>query len=212
VAGRERQGDPVGRTHRTGNRDTPKFRPQHSAAREQKGRRTSRLLEAWHSDPKYLDGSGKPRDLSERDQEPSFFSLAMACVPGTSPAIVLEELRRAGLVQMLSEHRVRVRNRAVRMQGVNTGGVTELGSRGRQLLETLAHNLRRPEARLFCDSMPSIEVDATRVPFVRDLIAGRAGNFLAAIEQELAVEARGSRRPGAAPRARVGLTVMETAR
>src|SRR5579864_4787200 len=86
--------------------------PRIAPAREQKGHRTTRLLEAWHSDPRYLDSSGKPRDLSEREQEPSFHTLAATYVPGTAPSVVLGELRRAGLVQMLAEHRVRVRGRS----------------------------------------------------------------------------------------------------
>jgi hypothetical protein len=60
--------------------------------------------------------------------------------------------------------------------------------------------------------MPSIEVDVARVPFVRDLIARRAGNFLAAMEQELAIEASGSRRRKSGERVRVGLTTIETER
>jgi hypothetical protein len=186
--------------------------PRIAAAREQKGHRAGRLLEAWHSDPKYLDSSGKPRDLSEKEQEPSFYSLASTYVPGAAPSMVLEELRRAGLVQMLSEHRLRVRSRTFRMHGVNASNISELGSRARELLETLTHNLRQPESRLFCDSMPSIEVDAARVPFVRDLIARRAGNFLAAMEQELAVEASAPRRRRSSERVRVGLTAIESER
>ena len=41
--------------------------PRIAVAREQKGHRASRLLEAWHSDARYLDSSGKPRDLSEKE-------------------------------------------------------------------------------------------------------------------------------------------------
>jgi Family of unknown function (DUF6502) len=186
--------------------------PRIAAAREQKGHRANRLLEGWHSDPKYLDSSGKPRDLSERDQEPSFHSLALTYVPGAAPSMVLEELRRAGLVQMLSEHRVRVRSRSFRLQGLNATNIDELGNRAHELLETLTHNLRQPEARLFCESMASIDVDASRVPFVRDLIARRAGNFLAAMEQELAVEVGGARPRRSDRRVRIGLTAIHTER
>ena len=40
--------------------------PRIAAAREQKKHRTARLLEAWYTDPAYLDSSGKPRDLSKK--------------------------------------------------------------------------------------------------------------------------------------------------
>jgi hypothetical protein len=186
--------------------------PRISAAREQKGHRATRLLEGWYSDPKYLDSSGKPRDLAERDQEPSFQSLSLNYVPGAAPSVVLAELRRAGLVQMLAEHRVRVRGRSFRMQGINTANVVEMGARARDVLQTLTRNLRQPSSPLFCDSMPAIEVDAARAPFVRDLISRRAGNFLAAIAQELAAEASGTRRRRSRQRVSIGLTAVQTER
>lgn len=186
--------------------------PRIAPAREQKGHRTTRLLEAWHTDPKFLDSSGKPRDLSEKEQEPSFNTLALTYAPGAAPSVMLGELRRAGLVQILSEHRVRIRNRSFRLPGINTANVTEMGHRARALLATLTRNLRRPETPLFCGAMPTIEVDAARAPFVRDLIARRASNFLTAMEQELAIEAGGSRRRRSRQRVRIGLTAVETER
>ncbi|HEY6451465.1 MAG TPA: DUF6502 family protein [Steroidobacteraceae bacterium] len=183
--------------------------PGIAAAREQKGHRAGRVLEAWHSDPRYLDSSGKPRDLSEKDQEPSFFTLASTCVPGAAPSVVLEELRRAGLVQMLSEHRVRARSRIFRLQGVNAATISELGYRARTLLSTLVHNLRHPDSRLYCEAMPTIQVDATKAAFARDLIVRRAANFLAALEQDLTVEAR-SARHRRLERVTIGLTVIES--
>ena len=52
--------------------------PKIADAREQKSNRANRLLEAWHSDPDYLDTSGKPRDLPEKGGKPSFLSLSTA--------------------------------------------------------------------------------------------------------------------------------------
>src|SRR5580692_903463 len=172
--------------------------PGISAAREQKGHPAGRVLEAWHSDPKYLDSSGKPRDLSEKEREPSFHTLVLEHLPGASPGMVLAELHRAGLVQLLSEHRLRVRNRTFRMQGINPGNVGEMGTQARELLETLTHNLRQPESPRYSESTRSIEIDASRLPIIRDLIARRTGTFLTAMEQELTVLAGSvrSRRAG----------------
>src|SRR6202167_6555453 len=76
--------------------------PRIAAARAQRKHRTSRLLEAWHTDPAYLDSSGKPRDLSRREPEPSFSTLASAYAPGAAPGVVLQALQRAGVVQLLA--------------------------------------------------------------------------------------------------------------
>jgi hypothetical protein len=182
--------------------------PRIAATRQQKGHRAERLLDAWHTHPAYLDSSGKPRDLSARASEPSFYSLATQYVPGAAPGVVLEELRRAGVVQMLTENRVRVRSRRFRLHGLNAGNIGEIGQRGRELLECLTHNLREPEEAQFCDSMPAIEVDAERLPIVRALIARRASTFLSAVGQEFAAEATASRRTRSKRRVRVGLTVF----
>jgi hypothetical protein len=63
---------------------------------------------------------------------------------------------------------------------------------------------------MLCDSMPSIEIDALRVPVIRDLIARRAGNFLTTLEQELAIEASLSHRGKSKKRVRIGLTAFES--
>jgi hypothetical protein len=184
--------------------------PRIAAARERKQHRTARLLEAWYTDPAYLDSYGRPRDLARRDPEPSFATLARTYVPSAASGVVLQELHRAGVVQLLPEERVRVRSRTFRVPGVNSGGMTELGSRGRDLLQTLIHNLRDPEARILCESTRSLEVDPERVPFIRDLVARRAGTFLAAIEQELAIEAGPARRRKSGQRTRIGLTAFQS--
>jgi hypothetical protein len=160
----------------------------------------------------YLDSSGKPRDLPERDQEPSFYSLATAYLPGAAPGVVLEELRRAGLVQLLAEHRVRVRSRAFRTQGISVGTVGEMGSRARELLETLRHNLRDPAAPLFCETAQVFSIDAGRLSAVRNIINRRASTFLTAMENELAIEAEKATPGARRNRVKVGLTVFETER
>jgi hypothetical protein len=185
--------------------------PRIAAAREHRGHRASRLLDAWHSDPKFLDRSGKPRDLSERDREPSFYSLAETYVPSAAPGMVLEELQRVGLIQRLADRRVRVRGRAVRSLGINLGSVAEMGSRAKELLETLHHNLRKPASRRFCEGIPMVAIDISQLPAVRNLINNRASSFLAAMENELTIKANKSRRRRGQG-VKVGLTVFETER
>lgn len=186
--------------------------PKIADAREQKSNRANRLLQAWYSDPVYLDTSGKPRDLPEKGNRPSFQSLSTTYVPGAAPGAVLDQLRRAGSVQTLSEHRVRVRGRTFRVHGFNLSGIAEVGSRARELLETLKHNVQQPDSRRFCDSMRVIEIERGRIPAVRDIISRRATTFLAGMEHELAVEANRSRRAKQKGRIKVGLTVYQTER
>jgi hypothetical protein len=186
--------------------------PKISDAREQKSNRANRLLQAWYSDPIYLDTSGKPRDLPEKGSEPSFQSLSTTYVPGAAPGVVLDQLKRARLVQTLAEHRLRVRGRTFRAQGFNLSGIAEIGIRARELLETLRYNLHQPESRRFCDSMRTIEIELGRVAAVRDIISRRATTFLNGMEHELEVEAGRSRRSKQRGRVKVGLTIYQTER
>jgi len=186
--------------------------PKIADAREQKSNRASRLLQAWHSDPLYLDSSGKPRDLLERGAKPSFQSLSTTYVPGAAPGVVLDQLRRAGLVQTLSEHRLRVRSRTFRVHGFTSHGIAEVGKRAREMLETLRHNLKHPDSLRFCDSMREIQVELERIPAVRELINRRAMTFLTGMEHELAVEANKARASKRKGRVKVGLTIYQTER
>jgi hypothetical protein len=184
--------------------------PKIAEARQQKGNRASRMLKAWHSDPVFLDSSGKPRDLPEKGSSPSFHSLATMYLPSAAPGVVLEELRRAGLVQMLSDERVRVRSRTFRMHGLNLSSVADVGSRARELLETLGNNLHHPDSRRFFDSMPVIEIEEGRIAAVREIIGRRATTFLAGMEHELATAVNASKRGKSKRKIKVGLTVFET--
>jgi len=184
--------------------------PKIAAARARKGHRATRLLLAWHSEPMYLDSSGKPRDLAERGPAPSFEALANRSVPGSAPGVVLQELHRAGVVQRLADQRVRVRSRSMRVPGVNPSSITAMGKLAQALLETAMQNLRADsQERVFCESMPPIDVNETRVALVREVINRRASAFLQSLEAELASE---SRRPPArkgGKRVKISLTVFE---
>jgi hypothetical protein len=186
--------------------------PKIADAREQKTNRANRLLQAWYSDPLYLDISGKPRELPERGGKPSFQTLSATYVPGAAPGVVLDQLRRAGLVQTLSEHRLRVRGRTFRVHGLSLSSVAEIGTRARELLETLRQNLQEPESRRFCDSMRVVEIERGRIAAVRELINRRATTFLAGMEHELAVEAKRARRVKRKGRIKIGLTIYQTER
>jgi Family of unknown function (DUF6502) len=186
--------------------------PKIADAREQKSSHANRLLRGWHTDPAYLDTSGKPRDLPEKGVEPSFQSLSATYIPSVAPGVVLDQLRRGGLVQMLSEHRLRVRGRTVRAHGFNLNAIAEVGHRANELLDTLRHNMEEPESRRFCEAMPAIEVEPGRIPVVRDLISRRATTFLAGIEHELATEAGRSSPLRRKQHIKVGLTIFQTER
>lgn len=164
--------------------------PAIAVARQRKGHPADKLLEAWHKQFNYLDNGGKPRDLPEKGPAPSFEALVNDYMAGAATGVVLRELHRAGIVQLLGDRRVRVRSRSMQVAGVNVGSLANLGNRGKELLETLRHNLRQPQDRLFAESLPAVELDANRLAVVREVINRRATAFLQSLEQELAGECK----------------------
>lgn len=186
--------------------------PKIAELRQRKGSRAGRLLEAWHKDSKYLDDSGKPRELQGKGGSPSFQTLVATYLPGSAPGVVLEELKRAGLVQMISENRLRVRGRAFRTPGLNLTNVTDVGARTQDLLITLSHNMHQPDQRRFLESTRIVEVDEGRIAAARELISRRSTTFLARMEQELTVAHDLAKRRPKRRGIKVGLTIFATER
>lgn len=166
--------------------------PKISAARERKGHRAARMLDAWHREPVYLDSSGKPRDLPERGRAPSFEALAAIHMPGAPLGALLRELHRAGVVELLADRRIRVRARGMRIPGITLANLDQVGRRSAAYLRTLIHNLRQPHDPWLHESLDTIEVAPSRVPLVRDVIYRRTVAFLQSLEAELASERRRS--------------------
>lgn len=196
--------------HRNFVREILASAPGIAPERDRRGLSAGRLLDRWRSDRKYVDNNGNPQDLNEGDREPSFRSLVAACLPGAAPGVVLAELKRAGHVQSLRDHRVRIRSTAGRSSSVRLGDATVFGTRAKNMLDTLHHNLRHPMSPLFYGEMQPIDVDMTDLARVRELISRRASTFLAAISSELAPEAEKHGRRKRTRRVRVGLGLFET--
>jgi Family of unknown function (DUF6502) len=69
--------------------------------------KASLVLSAWHLDPCFLDGAGKPASLPLEGDGASFASLLRRCGAGDVPAsTLLKELRSAGAVRKTADGRV----------------------------------------------------------------------------------------------------------
>jgi hypothetical protein len=184
--------------------------PRIAKARQRKGSAAARLLNAWHSDPQYLDAHGKPVELAEKGGIPSFQSLAGTYLPAAAAGVLLAELKRGGQVQLLPDGRVRVRGRATRMRGLTMESVSEIGERSRELVETMRHNLRDPEAQRPFESMAGVDVEEEALPALRELIGRRMAAFMARLEQEIRTQAEPSGRAPQKRAVRVSLTAFVT--
>ncbi|HVA41820.1 MAG TPA: DUF6502 family protein [Candidatus Binataceae bacterium] len=182
--------------------------PAIARSRVGRGHPGGRLLQAWYSDPAYQDDNGTPRDLPEKGETPSFTALAAAYLPGAGPEGLLEEMLRAGAIESLSYHRVRVRSRTMRQPRLSVQNVTQFGQQGRAVLGALVGKLTEPRSGSFVESIPPVAIDVEHLAFVRNVIARRADAFLAQLGQELAMETRRNSKRG--KRVSITLHVIES--
>lgn len=167
--------------------------PEIPRSREGRAYRPGRLLRAWRADPQYCDDGGNPRDIPEIGPAPSFATLAAQYLPGHTPSVVLEELLRAGAVQSLAEHRVRIRSRTARPPGLHLDNVAAYGKQVHAFLTALTAPLLDPEDGGYFEVTPLLTVPAAKVPIARQVLSRRAGSFLTGLEQELGRESRAAR-------------------
>ncbi|MCC7461655.1 MAG: hypothetical protein IT480_04240 [Gammaproteobacteria bacterium] len=91
--------------------------------------RTARVLEAWRTDPLYLDDRGRPRLLTVDGDEPSFRSLARSYAGDVTPISVLRELERTGAVRMVGEGQVRCRTSSTASAPADSAFLQEFAQR-----------------------------------------------------------------------------------
>jgi hypothetical protein len=113
----------------------PKTKPDQHPAR--------RVLAAWHDDPRFLAPNGDPAVLPIFGKRRSFERLVERYGASIPVRAMLDELIQLDAVERLEDQKVRAKSRVPIMTGLTDRSITAVGERGRDLLETLAHNVRR---------------------------------------------------------------------
>jgi hypothetical protein len=188
--------------------------PKIPYAREKWANRAGRILQAWHSDPDYLDEEGSPRTLPVRDVEsstPTFWTLCTKHWPSTWPATLLEELVRIKAVrrrQKGKEESVEVLRHAYGRGTARVEALEEFGARTRDLLSTLIHNLDTPsQGRRVVETIENANVDPEWAKVLRRMFKDRAAAHTSSINSELnSVLAKGAGSKDERP-LRMGMTI-----
>lgn len=129
--------------------------------------KASLVLSAWHLDPVFLDGAGKPAPLPLDGDDVSFASLVRRCGVGDVPAsTLLKELRSAGAVRKTAQGRVEALRRVYIPHTIDGELIRLWGTVLADLATTYLNNLTRSEktparferaavnARVRADSLP----------------------------------------------------------
>ena len=184
--------------------------PEPVRAASQEGyNRAARVVTGWTRDADFQAADGQPALLALQDGETSFAALVRR-YSGDMPArAVLDELVSVGAVQLGSDGRVRLVQRAYVPQGGEIEKLGILGSDVSDLIDTIDHNLQhgstdaRFQRKVMYRSMP-----ADVRPAFRDLSARQAQQLLERLDAWLAEHDVGNPpdQPDA-PRVRLGLGI-----
>jgi len=179
----------------------PKDKPDHHPAR--------RVLAAWHDDPRFLAPNGDPAVLPIFGKKRSFERLVERYGVGIPVRAMLDELMQLDAVERLEDQKVRAKSRIPIMTGLTNRSIAAVGERGRDLLETLAHNVRRSSQPFFEATAVIDDGDLELVNFVRREIAEQGTNFINSANSLLnrSQIKRGSKTAKSSKPVRLGVTV-----
>jgi hypothetical protein len=175
---------------------------------EQKGRlvapsvsrqRTARVLDAWRTDPLYLDDRGRPRLLSVAGTEPSFQTLVKSYGGDVTPTSVLRELERTGAVRIQADGRVRCRSASSSSGAVDTPYLLEFARRMQEFGAAVSATAGGGDSRTFYGFREAAIAPADLARLFHATFAERASSLLTGADRWVASRQR--QRPGAARKA-----------
>ena len=170
---------------------------------------TNRILAVWHEDPKFTTAEGKPADLKIYGRGATFESLVRSYARSIPTRAMLDELTRAGAVEVLASRLVRAKTSIAVDRGVNLRAIRSFGERATELLSTMLQNMRDPETPKFVASVAGTHISSTVMPLLRKEFARKGADFLADVQDSLSREAasrRNTRQPSRS--CRVSMTVF----
>jgi hypothetical protein len=146
---------------------------------------TNRILSVWHQDPKFTTPAGKPADLKIYGKGATFEALVRNFGRGIPTRAMLDELTRAGAVEVLSSRLVRVKTLVAVDRGVTPRVIRSFGERATELLSTMLQNMRNPDSPQFIASISEATIAPTVLPLIRKELATKGADFLADIHDFL---------------------------
>jgi hypothetical protein len=148
----------------------PQARPDHHPAR--------RVLAAWHDNPRFLAPNGEPAILPIFGRRRSFEQLVERYGAGIPVRAMLDELMQLDAVEQVEDQKLKAKVRVPISTGLSSRSIAAVGERGRDLLESLAHNVRKRSQPLFEATALMEEGDLDMVTLVRREITEQGTNFI----------------------------------
>lgn len=100
----------------------------------------SRVLHTWHADARFLDSSGRPRNLLFQDEDNGFCALVRAVAGDVPPGAVRAELKRAGAIIELDDGSLQAVKRYYVPGDVDEKAITVISGMLFPMAAGIAHN------------------------------------------------------------------------
>jgi hypothetical protein len=146
---------------------------------------TNRILAAWHEDPKFTGPSGQPADLKMYGRGATFEALAKKYGRGIPTRAVLDELIRAGAIELLAGQKIRAKASVAVERGMSARVIKAFGDRAKELLSTMLLNMRNPEAPKFIANVSDAAILSSSLPLFRKQLSSKSADFLADLQDSL---------------------------
>ena len=146
---------------------------------------TNRILAAWHEDPKFTGPNGQPAELRMYGRGATFEALAKKYGRGIPTRAVLDELIRAGAIELLSSQKIRAKASVAVERGMSARVIKAFGDRATELLSTMLLNMRNPEAAKFLANVSDASILTSALPLLRKELSSKGADFLAEVQDSL---------------------------
>jgi len=146
---------------------------------------TNSILSAWHEDPRFTTANGQPADLKMYGKGPSFHALAKKYGRGIPTRAVLDELIRAGAIELLANQKLRAKTTVAIERGMSTQVIKAFGDRAYELLSTMLLNMRKPDSPRFIANISYSATHYSSVPLFRKELAAKGADFLTEMQEAL---------------------------
>ncbi|MFO1400422.1 MAG: DUF6502 family protein [Steroidobacteraceae bacterium] len=159
--------------------------------------RTARVLEAWRTDPLYLDDRGRPRLLTNTGEEPSFRSLVRSYAGDVTPTSVLRELERTGAVRRTSDGQLRCRTASTASGPADAAFLQEFAQRMQDFATAMAAAAEPGDGGVFYGIRTTQIAPPDLAHLFRTTFAERGASLLDGADRWLASRKRQRRARGA---------------
>lgn len=177
--------------------------------RERRGNQaTNQILHAWYNDPAFTTVNAAPADLPIYGRGRSFAALVKRNGRGIPPRAMLDELVRAGVVELLPSQKVRAKSSVAVNRGVSARAIRSFGGAAGEMLASILSNVQTPAASNFLASAEGVAIRKIELPLYRKEVATKGADFLAGLRDSLFYSPEESAISEARGAYRVSVTVL----